>query len=338
MRPDDTARPEGEPPPAPAQSPASQPPAPLPPRRADGEGLAGQLRDSLRRRRPSRLAIALLLLLVAAVPVVLFLWLYQPGAGEVPLVVTAFDRVAVQGEPVQCRARLVPADPAHVGANVAGHQLQFEQTGAGGAAGQAKTTTGPDGVVSVTWREPPQTPFEFVVRYVAPDRRSEATDRARVFPWPRATRILLVDVATLTAAGEKLWAQEQLAPAPLLPGTAEALEAARKANFAIVYVAVAPERAAVYHQVRNWVERETVGPGKRIPDGPVLGRLSLPRVVGGQEAHVQLAAVLREFDGPNAVLVRRPETGAAYRAAGVKTLTVGPDGLTWGKVGKELPR
>ena len=44
------------------------------------------------------------------------------------------------------------------------------------------------------------------------------------------------------------------------------------------------------------------------------------------------------FDGPHVVLVRRPETAEAYRAAGLKALTVGAGKSAWSDVAKELRR
>src|SRR5262245_40681269 len=115
MNPEEPVKPEGQPsdnnptPEAPAPAGARES-APKP--RADEERLAKELRESLRRRRPRRLLRLALGLAVLAVPVALWVWLWRPGAAEPPVLVTAFDQVTVQGEPVTCRARLEPADPA----------------------------------------------------------------------------------------------------------------------------------------------------------------------------------------------------------------------------------
>ncbi|MCI0457745.1 MAG: hypothetical protein L0Z62_12305, partial [Gemmataceae bacterium] len=327
MSPDEPANPEAEQPARPSEQ------------RPSGERLASQLRDSLRRRRLPRLMTFLILVLLIGAPVALLLWLIRSGPEEPPVRVTAFDQLTLPGEAFVCRAQLSPADPARPEVRLEGRELSFELTTltSVGKPERAKSTTAADGKASVEWKGVPSR-SDVIVRHSVPGQRGEAQDRARVFAWPRATKVLLVDVAALTEAGAELWEQEKVASVPPAAGAAEALQQAQKAKYAIAYLAVGAERSAVYQQVRNWVERQAVALNGPLPDGPVLGLLSGANPATGSEAPRQILAVLKRFAGPHTVLVGRPEEGEAYREAGLKVLTVAPGGQAWAKVVNQLPR
>ncbi len=319
--------------------PEAERPTKSPEQRDAEERLAGQLRDSLRRRRPRRLLVLLVLILVIGAPVALLLWLIRSGPEEPPVRVTAFDQLTVPGEAVVCRVQLSPADPARPEVRLEGRELGFELTSltAGAKGERAKATSGADGVASVEWKVVPAR-CEVVVRHGTPGQRGEAQDRARVFAWPQATKILLVDVATLTEEGAKLWDQDRVANVPLVAGAAEALQKAVKEKYAVAYLAVGVEKPAAYQQVRNWVERQAVALKDALPDGPVLGLLSGASPAAGSEAHRQILAVLKRFTGPHAVVVNRLEGGEVYRDAGLRILTVGAGGKGWGQVADKLLR
>jgi hypothetical protein len=320
------------------KAPESPAAPPAPPRKPIDDKMVAQLREAARRRRPWPLATWLLALLIFGVPVGLLVWAFWPRAEPPQLMVTAFDQVVRQGEPAVCRAQLEPVERERAGLDLTGQDLTFEERTLlppkGRQPGVAKTAANAAGSASVQWAFPTARRFEFTARYVQPDRLTESIDRGRVFSWPKEKKCLLVDVATLAEEGEKLWQQETVPDAALLPDAVKALQSAPRAKFAVVYLALEPRRGVVYRQVRNWVERNGVPPQTGIPDGPVLGRLSF---AGSGDAQ-NVLALFKRFDGPLVVIVRQAEAGEAYRAAGVRTLTVGPGGQGWKDVEKELAK
>ncbi len=346
MGPDQPSTPEN-PPPEGAQPPANAPQTPAegakPPaeRKPIPEEMVARLRAGARKRRPWTALTWLILLLFLAIPAGLLAWILWPKPPPAALVLTAYDQVGVSGRGVVCRARLETQDPARTDVDLAGREVTFEQIAFGLPKGQAArftVSTQAGGLAVVTWAIPPAVPqLEYTARHVEEDRRSENSDRARLFGWPQAAKVLLVDVTALAAVGDKLWEQKSVRDVSLHAGAASALRAARAAKFAVAYLATDPERAVRYRQVRNWVERSAVGP-QGIPDGPVLGQLS----VGGSVTATDLARAtvehLKRFDGPLIVLAGRQHTAEAYRAAGARVLRVGQGGIAWKDLAKELAK
>jgi hypothetical protein len=314
-------------PPAPSTLPEGQ----KPPRKPIDEKMVALLRAGVRRRRPWTPLTWLIVFLFLAVPIGLAVWCFWPRPEPPNLVVAAFDTLVLQGEKAVCRGQLEPVERDRAGVRLGGHELVFEEQPPGPQAGRQAAQTTPEGHASVKWVSPAAERFDFLVRYVQPDGVKESVDRGRVFAYPKGTKLLLVDVAALTASGAKLWEQEAVTNLALLPGAGEALQTAQRAKFAVVYLAVVPSRGTIYCQVRNQLKRQAFD---AIPDGPVLGRLS----VAGDGGTENILALLKHFDGPAAVIVKQTEAGEPYRAAGIRTLTVAPDGLGWKEVAKELAK
>jgi hypothetical protein len=345
MDPENPANPNGQPPestPAPApQAPAEEDKAARA-RKAAKEEMATRLRASVRRQRPWTFVTCPLLVVLLAAPVVLLAWWLWPKGEPPVLAVTAFDQVGESGAKVVCRARLETLEPARADFDLGGHELVFDESRPEGRGAQ-KVTTQAGGVAGVDRTVPQGVPQSaFPVGYLTPERRSEARDQARLFGWPRATKVLLVDVAALVPAGAKIWEKETDLGLALQPGAAAALQSAKAAKFAVAYLATEPARALTYQQVRNWVGREVgqrSAPGRLgIPDGPVLGRLS----VGGEPSAADwpkaVVAHFKRFDGPLVVLTGDPQTAEAYLAAGARALVVGQGDRGWGDVAKKLAK
>jgi hypothetical protein len=279
----------------------------------------------------------LLALLLIAVPVGLAVWWAWPRRPPPRLIVTAFDCLTLQGEPAAVRARLEPLDPLRTDAEPAGQEVVFEEPRPGNKPVVRKAVARADGAAEVGLVAPARARLDIIVRYAQPGGPPTPPDRARVFAWPAKTRLLLVDIAALTQNGAKLWEQEKIPDAPLLPGATGALQAGGKSGFRVAYLALGPTRALRYRQVRDWVERRTAaGQAGGLPDGPVLGRVSVG--VPDADAAPAVGTLLQRFAGPHVVLVREAADGEAFRQAGLKTLTVGPGGLAWDAVAKELAR
>jgi hypothetical protein len=348
MEPEKSANPEGPPPeappppsaPQPAEEGASQAPAPsaaappqpaeeqaAPERKPIDERTVALLRAAAHRRRPWTVGSCLLTLLLLAVPLGLLVWWLWPRSPPPRVGVIAFDQVAVQGGSVTCRAQVIPAEPVEPGAELSGHELRFALRLPGKnvpeKGAQQDAVTQADGSAAVNLVPPGQ--VSRLDLLVLPVADPKLRDRARIFAWPRQTRILLVEVAALPPTRDKL-----------RPQAAQALHKAQTAKFAVGYVAIRAEGAVGYSKVRNELEAGTAGPGG-IPDGPVLGRLS----VGGNVTADGPAAVLAHlsgFGGPVVVLVHDREAEKAYRAAGARVLRVGQGGLAWGELAKELAK
>jgi hypothetical protein len=344
MEPEKPATPEAQPPEPPAPTPppaaaegqppetpaAASPPQPTeteapPARKPIDEKMVERLREGARRRRPWAFASCLLTLLLFAVPLGLLVWWFWPRPALPRVVVIAFDQLGVQGRSVTCRAQIVPAVRAEAETDLSGRELTFERRRLGQPLheqpAREQTVTQADGTAAVKWSLPEGVSrLKCTVRYVEAERRSQQEDHARVFAWPRKTKILLVEAAALPSAGEKLW-----------PEAVRALRAVQAAGFAVGYLATGADGAVAYGKVRSELEGSTTGPKGGIPDGPVLGRLS---VGAAAESDLPAAVVahLRGFDGPVAVLVSRREAEGAYRAAGARVLRVGQGGLGWAEV------
>jgi hypothetical protein len=342
MDPEQPAKANGQPPesaPAPApQEPAEEKEAKA--RKAAREEMATQLRASVRRQRPWTLLTCPLLLVLLAAPVALLAWWLWPRGEPPALVVTAFDQVGEPGTKVVIRARLETLDTARTDFDLSRRDVVFEEIrldlpkgrGALGTASQA------GGLAAVDWTVPEKVPqAAFTVRLLTPEGRSQASDRARLFGWPRATKVLLVDVAALVPAGAKVREKEPALGLALQPEASAALRSAKSAQFAVAYLATEPAGALTYRKVRDWVERSAPGP-QGIPDGPVLGRLSVGGDIGATDWAKEVMAHLKRFDGPLVVLAGQPQTAEAYRAAGARVLLVGQGGLGWGDVAKELAK
>src|SRR5262249_13592183 len=160
-----------------------------------------------------------------------------------------------------------------------------------------------------------------------------ASDQARLFGWPRATKVLLVDVAALVPAGAKVWEKETGRGLALQPEAAAARRSAKGAELEGAYLAAEPARAPPHRQVRRSAELSASGL-QGLPDGPVLGRFSVSGEASAADWPKAVVAHLKRFDGPLIVLTGQPQTAEAYRAAGARVLVLGQGGPGWGDVAK----
>jgi hypothetical protein len=327
---------------APPAAPAAAEHKPVPARKPIPEEMVARLRAGARKRKPWTATTWILALLMLALPVALAAWIFWPRPPPVPLVLTAFDQVGVPGQEVVCRARLEAQDPARTDVDLAGRELTFTEFRLTLAKGQAppskKVVTQAGGVAAVDWVVPEgAAQIQLTVRHVEADRSHETSDTARLFGWPRASRVLLVDAAALARGGDKLLQHKPIASVLLQPGAAAALRAARSAKFMLAYLATEPERGLRYRLIRDWIKHQAAGP-EGIPDGPVLGRLSVAEAASAADFVRQVVEYLKRFDGPLVVVAGQEQTAEAFRAAGAHVLRVGQGALSWNKVAKELAK
>ena len=281
-----------------------QPPKPL---RADDDQLKAQLKKAIRRspRRRVRLLIALG---ISGVVVALVAWWFWPRTPVPPLLVIAFDEVALGQRQVLLRAATEPADGSDQ--RWGGRELFFEEVRglAPGASGTTKKITSDDaGLSQVAWQVPgTATHVEMEVRYLDERQRPPWSDRdhGRVFFWPADARLLIVDV------------ELTLKPGKDGDAAATALTAASEKGWRIVYLAVIADRPLAYRKLRA-----TPRPAPA-PDGPVLGRKKYYYSAAEAEARKEVLADLKRGARGPVVYVSAEQ--------GVNLWTVGDEGVLSG--------
>jgi hypothetical protein len=307
-----------------------QPPAPQKPR-PDADAFAAKLRQSVRRRRPwTPLGVALTLLVVGA-PLALAAWWFWPQARVPELIVVAFDEVGVADRPVELRAATEPQDGSDV--RWGERDLLFEElphAGAGASPRVLLLHTDARGLGGVVWAFPvAAAPAEVRISYVDKQARPPWSDTShgRVFSWPTASKLLVVDV------------DPTLKDAKDLAAAATALAVANRAGWKIVYLAVGGDRPLAYRKLREWALEAIGRQTAPLPDGPVLARTKffegVPDVAARKEV---LAALRRDFRGPVAYV---------FVDGSLKVQTIGPDGTLpdppqaageWAKLAGALPQ
>lgn len=310
----------------PAPTPAAEKaPSPL------AEKMGEKLRASVRERRPRRWTAWLLALLIAVAPLALLGWWFWPRGEPSELAVVAFDQVLVGGEGLTARAALEPVS-AKVKPSAARRDLTFEEQAPGRKGERGVMQTDEAGAAALNWPAPKEGRGAYIVRYVDAEKRAESASTGRVFVLPENADVLLVEVASLTEAGEKLGADGGPTDSPLLPGAAEALREAAKRKFVVMYLAVRAERAVEYGRQRDWVERQA----GRIPDGPVLGRGSFD---GKETDYYKAAASLLDwFDGVKVAVALDDGTISRFNWNGFKRHIISPKEGSWKAVPPTLQR
>jgi hypothetical protein len=303
---------------------------------SDRDEMARRLRANLRGRGRQSLPSLLITLLLVGVPLGLLAWWLWPRPELPRLVLITFDQVALPGESVPLRARLVPQDANHPAPDLRGLELSFEE-----AARQVNARSERSGEVEAPWQAPADREvMDFKVSYADPRQQYRTEDRARLWAWKADTPLLLVEVASLADAGPDAWRTGRIRDIPVPGPATNALKAARKKNYQVVYVA-GGGAPMVARKMRGWVEQSE----RLLPDGPVLGQLS----DGGERAAAvpwadALARLKQRFRGPAAGVATDPRLAQALHEAGVTTFVLGmadaPQGVTrltsWGDLAAQL--
>jgi hypothetical protein len=284
------------------------PPAPKTPVAKD-DPVKVQLKRAIRRgpRRRARLIIALVLLALVAGMLAFLFW---PRTPVPPLLVVAFDEVAIGQPQVTLRAATEPADGGDV--RWGGRELFFEEVRGlpPGASGTTKkVTSDANGLGQIAWQFSGASPSnEMEVRYLDERQRPPWSDRdhSRVFFWPADARILAVDVALLLKPGKDGDREAAV----------KALAAAAEKGWRIAYLAVDADRPLAYRKLRATL-RQAGGaePGHAV-EGPVLARRSFYNGASPGLARMEILADLkRSARGPVLCVIEEQ---------GLKLWTVGP--------------
>jgi hypothetical protein len=290
------------------------------------DALASRLKESLQRRRFSRTRILLVVLALAVGFLGYATWtLFQDRGPIVPLSLIALCTVVNHDEVPEARAVLV--SPEGSSARRAGLEVLFQETkppAPPGVLREQKAATDRNGYAQVTWPLAAETrAADFRARYVDVRQRKGSEDIGRIYAWPRATAIVIVEVETALAEPPRDTGAHfaPIAPSPL-PGAGEALTALREeAHF--VYLLAMTDSWLSARRLRLWVEDRFAGkPG--LPAGPVLGRLDSASTTPADTRRAALAELRRHFAGPLLAVVRHSEAFDTYIKGGADVLWLGP--------------
>ena len=218
-------------------------------------------------RRRFRLALWSLALASFAVLGFGVYWIWPPP-GLPPLAIVAIDALCLPGEPAQVRAQTEAiGEPVHGLGNLkVAFQGQPDNT-------SAQTKTSGNGEARANLQFSRQIGgSRFLARLFGDDRRSTIEDSARIFFWPRKTRIVLVDVSDLLADRNADLSKCDLNQLQTDRDLAKLLLAAHARKYEIVYLAIGRERVLDYRQARRW--KESQYQNRLLPLGPVLARPS----------------------------------------------------------------
>jgi hypothetical protein len=221
-----------------------------------------------RRRSPLRIVIAICIFLI---PIALFtLWIW-PKAKLPPMLLAAYDQIALPGETVTLTAQIEPAEAAQEAPSLTGRTLFFQEPRSEFLT-QALTNDFRGEATAQTVFPAFRSPVEFIVRYRDEDPKHAAQATGRVFLWPADSSILVVNVETLTEwRPDSLWNFVNLDVNPRA-GSVQALQKA-SSKFRIIYISTEADRPSRYNKLRAWLEHGWVPAKERFPEGPVLAVL-----------------------------------------------------------------
>jgi hypothetical protein len=259
----------------------------------------------------------------------LMAWLNWPEPEPPRLLVIAADGVTAVGAPVTLRAWLRPEKEKDQDALLDGHDLFFADSVLVRLDGQAnkgfleKATTGGNGEAHVEWKPSNGPPPSIVVRH--PDKSHPAFGMARVFVWPAASRILVVEARHgMMAADTKTFEKAHDTQISPHPGVAQALQQAKAKGYVIAYLATVPNRPEGYGRLRGWLQRVSPRGQARFPDGPALSRSSYAENSAGDVAiQKALEDLKRRFKGPIVGVVGRAQDAGPFQKEGVSAYLVG---------------
>jgi hypothetical protein len=294
---------------------------------ADPDPWKEKLQDALKKERPSprRWGFWLGLVLLAFIALLAW-WLYPRPAPPLPPLVT-FDALILPGDEAPVAARFEPADEAPT-PRLEGRSIVFSEKRLpvpGQELGHAEAALGSDLAVTATLKvaaDLPQVAFGAVCR--GKDGQESVKDEAQIFIRPAKSALLVVSVEeTLSLAGLEEWGKGNLSAVVGVPEAPGGLQAAAKAGFQVVYLALDSEKALTYQNMRNWV-RSRAGEGTgALPAGPILARPEYPGAADTAYAAV-LADLKQRFSGARIAVSGSVASARRFQAAGWRTIVVGP--------------
>jgi hypothetical protein len=296
-----------------------------------------------RHRSPVRIIVAVLLLaLLLALPT----YLVWPGPEQPPLLLAAFDQVALPGETISLCARVEQLGAEKTTANLARCELYFHDLQ---SDWRQESATDRDGMAALQRSfAAANAPVEIMVRYPGDGQRQHGTQaKSRVFVWPPESSLLVVDVeSTLADAdGATLWTANNLDIRPR-PGVVASLRAAR-AKYRIGYLCAGADRPSRYNKLRAWLEGGWAPEQEQFPDGPLLARTcGLPVSETAKYLQATLNDLRGRFRGTTVGITGDRDNARLFHEAGWRTFLLGdigdaPEGVTavksWSEFNQRLP-
>jgi hypothetical protein len=295
-----------------------------------------------RRRSPIGAVLTVLLIILLLAGLIYLLW---PGPERPPLLLAAFDQVALPGEPVSLCARLEPLNEAAIGAKLGGCRLYFQDLQSDWHEAFA---TDRDGKVVVERNfAATDIPVQIVARYPGDGQRQPGVQAtSRVFVWPPETSLLLVDADETLPDGDpaKLWKENNLDIRPR-SGAAASLRAAR-AKYRIGYLSAGADQPSRYNKLRAWLERGWTPEPEQFPDGPLLAPAGCLPLHGVEFVHATVQHLRQCFPGAAVAVTAEKETARFLHQAGWQTFLLteageAPEGVTviksWSELNQRLP-
>lgn len=281
--------------------------------RPPDDELTARLREAVRKKSPLSPWGVLIVLLCCGGPLAYLVWLAIPRTVPPPIVIVAFDECVAGGKEATVHAQALDDRNKKPIENVGTLELAFVEkkpSEPGKPPRQTLVQTDEHGVARTSW---PMSldGSEFLVRFVAADRRHPATDIARVHSFPAASSVLLVDMATLIVGPVKQLEAGQVKAVEGRPAAGPTLQSIAKER-RIVYLADT-DNAWTYRRMRAWMQAQFT---KDLPTGPVLGRRPLLD---------NAMAMKGQFKGEVTAVVENPKIAAAFAGKGIQTMLLGSD-------------
>lgn len=292
------------------------------PKKLDAITLLAQA-GAAKRRRP-RLVPSLVAAAVVVALLSLIAWWAWPQPQPEFVILAAYDDVVRAGEPATLRAQVEATGTDSAGADMAGYELYFEQTG---GDWHTKVTTDKNGVVALehAFAGGEDELAYYLVRCPKGGRRAGTPEAGgRVFSWPADAALLVIDAdhALADADPERLRKANNFDIRPL-PESVAALRKAR-ANYRVVYLSAAADLPEPYLKLRAWLRRDWLPVKDQFPDGPLLGRAWQPGAEDAASFHQAAVTALKErFPGQAVGLTRNAEVARAFHTAGLRTILIG---------------
>jgi hypothetical protein len=317
--------------------PAAKPPA-------DDAETTRLLRAAAKRKRPWTLGSLLITLLFLGLPIAVLVWWFWPRPEPRPLLVVGLDRLVRPDETPTLIGLVDVAELEASRPNLEERVVRLEAIDTanlvGGKSIERTEKTDARGVARFAWDKPLKHELTtFYLHHFDPVLQKPSKDSIRVFLWPRNAKVVAVDVASLSDAGEQLWQTERSGEHSPLPAALKALRAARAKGFRVVYLATDPERPLHYRLARGWVMNNTLGADEAFPEGPVLGRTTYGEALDRGEARRRVVEELKQrYQGPIVGVVPDEAAAKTFRDAGLSAVVAPPAGKDWDAVVKALPQ
>ncbi len=312
---------------------------PVPKPKIDADALAHRLKQKLSKERPRPWRLVLGTMLACIVLLGLLAWWMYPRPSPPPVSILALDTLSNEEETPKALAQIVLPPNESYGPRMSGQDVVFVDSRLilppGESPRDARVKSGANGMASVDWPRHSKAPMQEIrVRQIDADRRKGSEDSARQFVWPKASKLVVVDLEeTLADLEPSLWSKTAPDAVALRAGAAESLQSLNKQSWQVVYLApAAPADGHTFRKLRGWLASKSQGPDA-LPLGPLLGRtMHRSESPVSSVRYGLLRQLQRQFDGEFLVVVGSAEAAEDSRDLGMRTVVLGENGMDWSGV------